>query len=466
MIDYDRMFALLDRVPMLADLDGFAPGLRALPKANWEQHEKAWRAGRKFARETIYPMSGDHEKAMGKDPYFIDPTFMKRAAEARLFSIACGEGYGGSGLASTGSALVMEELCAGCAGLANIVGAHLLGLVGLLFTRNLELSGRVQQEVCEGERQGRPLVMAAAITEPGAGSDVEDSELMETARICTTATRIDGGFLLSGTKVFISNGSFARYIVVGAALDKSRPRQTWSMFLVDTQSAGFEVGRVESKMGMKANPATQIHLEEVFVPDAQVISDRLGDGMDSTEALLGASRGPVGAIATGIARGALERFLYFASVNTREGETLLSRPEIQDLIAESFEDLCSSRATWMAATLAFDRLGLGSVMGSPTYRILSMRGATLARRLISRRPEARQWLASRIDDGFAKINDDILAHASLAKRVCSESALQVITRLMDAMGPAALDPEWGMEKAWRDAKLTQIYEGTNQLNRV
>jgi len=454
---------ICDRVPVLADLDGLAPGLRALPPTSYARHLEVWRTARRFAREWIHPVAASHEHAMHDDPAWVDPAFLSAAAREGLLSTCCFSSLGGMGLGSTACGLVLEELCAGCAGLGNLVGAHQLGLIGLLFTRNLWLSRRIQLQITDGARRGEAVVLAAAVTEPQAGSDVEDIEHMKHARVGTTATRVPGGYQLAGTKVFISNGSFARWIVVGAATDRTRPRETWTMFLVDSEAEGFTVPRVEDKMGMKANPAAELHLDQVFVPDDHVLSDREGDGMESTEIVLAASRGPVAAIATGIARGALERFLVYAAHRT----ALLEEARIQDVVATCLERLGASRAAWLSATLAFDRLGFGALAGSSILRLYALPGAEVATRIFSGSSQRRQWLGGLLNDGYAgPTNDRVLAAASLAKRSCSEAAMEVITLLMDHMGPAALDPAWGMEKAWRDAKLTQIYEGTNQLNRL
>lgn len=465
-MDYGRLYEVCDRVPVLRDLDGMAPGLRALPKKDWERHNQVWETARSFARSEVYPRALSTEERMHDDPWAVEPEFLKAAGRAGLFSINCFRSLGGAGLGGTACGLVLEELCAGCAGLGNLVGAHGLGLIGLLFTRNLALSRRIQLEIAEGEKRGEPVVLACAVTEPEAGSDVEDIEHMKTARIGTSATKVPGGFLLSGTKIFISNGSFADYVVIAAAFDRKRPRETWSMFLVDAKSPGFSVARVEAKMGMKANPAAELHLEEVFVPDDCMVSDRVGDGMEATEVVLGASRGPVAAIATGIARGALERFLYYATVTEHAGRPLIEHAFVRDIVAESLEEIGICRSAWLNATLSFDRMGVGALATSVVPELYRLPGASWVSLSISRSTRRRTWLADRFDQQFSESSETVLAHASLAKRMCSESALKIVTRLMGVMGPAALDPSWGMEKIWRDAKLTQIYEGTNQLNRL
>jgi len=465
-MQHAKLFDLIDEVPLLADLDGMAPMLRALPKAEWKRHHAVWQRARKFTRESIYPRSLSHERAMHDDPRWVDEDFLVAAGRAGLFSTACFRSLGGDGLGGTAAGLALEELCAGCAGLGNIIGAHNLGLIGLLFARNLELSRRIQLEVTRGADNGKPVVLACAVTEPTAGSDVEEIESMKTARIGTVAEDVPGGYRLSGTKVFISNGTFARYVLAAAAFDRQRPRETWTMFLVDTTSPGFSVTRVESKMGMKANPAAELYLDNVFVPTNFMVSDRIGDGMEATEVVLGASRGPVGAIATGIARGALERFLLFANQKRHRGRPLCEYAFVQDIITESLEEIGACRSTWLNATLSFDRTGVGALANTLAPELYRLPGAAAVTRHLSRSPSRRRWLADQFDARYAKPSENVLTHASLAKRKCSEAALSIVSRLMGLMGPAALDPTWEMEKIWRDAKLTQIYEGTNQVNRL
>src|SRR5690606_17106327 len=133
-------------------------------------------------------------------------------------------------------------------------------------------------------------------------------ELLGRARISSEARQVPGGYLLSGTKRFISNGSVARWLTVLMPVDPKRPAETWTCFLVDARTPGFSVARAEHKMGQRACPAAELVFDQVFVPDHRVVG-RVGDGAGATLTVLAASRPPVGAIATGIARGAYERLL-------------------------------------------------------------------------------------------------------------------------------------------------------------
>jgi len=466
-VEPQRLFDISDQVPVLRDLDGMAPLLRSMDRSTWRRHQHVWRTARTFAREAIWPNALAYEQAMDRDPWYVDTDFLVAAGQAGLLSMSCFRSLGGLGLGATAASLVMEELCAGCAGLANLIGAHHLGLIGLLLSTNLGLSARIQREVVAGARTGRPVLLAAAVTEPLAGSDVEDTRFMATARIGCVARREPGGYRLSGSKVFISNGSFARYVMVAAALDRKRPLETWTMFMVDSTASGFSVPRVEHKMGMKANPAAELHLDEVFVPDSDVVSAEVGDGMAGTEVVLGASRGPVAAIATGIARGAVERFLHFATVTERDGRPLIADAGIQEAVASALQTVGLCRSTYLNGALCFDRHGHGVLTNSPMIELFRLPFSGRLAEVLSRTPAGRARIKERLD---AQVDPDgvdrTLAAASLAKAACSELALDVISGLMDLMGPAALEPEWGLEKAWRDAKLTQIYEGTNQLNRL
>ncbi len=116
--------------------------------------------------------------------------------------------------------------------------------------------------------------MAFALTEPEAGTDVEDPDLMARARISSHARRVPGGFRLSGTKRFISNGGVARWITIFMPADPRRPAETWTCFLVDARSKGFSVARNEHKMGQRACPASELTFDDVFVPDERIVSGR------------------------------------------------------------------------------------------------------------------------------------------------------------------------------------------------
>ena len=229
--------------------------------------------------------------------------------------------------------------------------------------------------------------MACAITEPEAGTDVEDPDLLRRARITSHARRVPGGFRLSGTKRFISNGSVARWITLLMPTDPRRPAESWTCFLLDTRSEGFAVSRVEHKMGQRACPAAELTFDEVFVPAERIVS-REGDGAAATTIVLACSRPPVAAIATGIARGAYERVLAWLEED-RAARGLLQRQHVQLALAGMEEEIHLARQAYMDAATELDHAALGGVMSHPAVRALGHVPAS-----VRRRAPVRGWLAS------------------------------------------------------------------------
>ncbi|MBJ7348723.1 MAG: acyl-CoA dehydrogenase family protein [Thermoleophilaceae bacterium] len=366
------------------------------------------------------------------------------------------------------SSLLIEEVATGCSGVATIYGAHALGANPLLFGGPIFWDG-VLRELATSEREGDPQIMAFAITEPSAGTDVEHHELIRSAQLMTQATQVDGGFLLSGTKHFISNGSVARWVTVMMPVDPKHPDDSMTGFLVDARSDGFKVGHVEHKMGQRACPAAELIFDEVFVPDECVIG-KVGDGMVLTIGVLAGSRPVVGAIATGIARGAYERLLEWLQTDPA-GAELLERQQVQLALAQMEEQIHLSRQAYLDAASEFDMVSIGAIQALPSVRALGAmprvaRTNPISRRVIGSdlsRGAVMQIMARKVGDGQLARS---LALSSLAKARGADTAMFVTGLALEIAGLdcGALRPE--LEKLLRDAKLTQIYEGTNQLNRL
>lgn len=307
--------------------------------------------------------------------------------------------------------LKMEELCAACGGLGVLIGAHGLGSAPLLLSGDLGAVRRFLLPAYRRSRAGHPSLLAFAITEPGAGSDAEESAGAATARPGTSARRIPGGFRLSGRKVFISGGDLADAVTVFAALDDGG-MESWTCFLVERTRAGFSVARRELKMGQRASGAAELVFDDVFLPDDHVVGG-LRRGWALNRATLTLSRIPVGAIALGIARGAAEAAVEFARRARLGGRPLIAFQDVQIEVARMLTELQAMRAmVWQSA---------------------------------------RTWRPRQ-------------APASMAKVFCSDAAVRVCERAMALMSDHGLMQAQRAEKAFRDARLAQIYEGTNQVN--
>jgi acyl-CoA dehydrogenase len=423
---------------------------------------------RRFAEEHVRPRALEIDRRTGEDPGWFDWDLVRAGGEHGMLGLLIPRPAGGGGGLATQAAVAMEELCAACPGIALIFGAHALGISPLLLGGPSQWDG-VLAELVASERTGEPLLMACAITEPEAGTDVEDPDLLRRARITSHARRVPGGFRLSGTKRFISNGSVARWITLLMPTDPRRPAETWTCFLLDTRSEGFAVARVEHKMGQRACPAAELTFDEVFVPDEQIVS-REGDGAAATTIVLACSRPPVAAIATGIARGAYERVLGWLQED-RAAKGLLERQHVQLALAGMEEEIHLARQLYMDAATELDHRALGGVMSHPGVRALGHVPAS-----VRRRAPVRGWLASdrACDATVALLHRSTseravtrsLALSSMAKARGGDVAMRVTGAALELVGLRAGPVRAELEKLWRDAKLTQIYEGTNQLNRL
>jgi alkylation response protein AidB-like acyl-CoA dehydrogenase len=432
-----------------------------------ELEEVRGRAQR-FAVAYVRPSALETDRRAGEDPRYFDWDLVRAGARYGMLSLLVPSAAGGAGGLSVHAAVVLEELCAACPGIANIFGAHALGVSPLLLGGPAHWDG-VLAEVARSERSNSPLLMACAITEPEAGTDVEDPELLGRARLTSYARRVRGGYRLSGTKRFISNGSVARWITVMMPTDPRRAAETWTCFLVDARSEGFAVSRVEHKMGQRACPAAELTFDDVFVPDALVVG-REGDGAPSTMIVLACSRPPVGAIATGIARGAYERLLTWLQQDA-DAAGLLEREHVQLVLAEMEEEIHLARQAYMDAATELDSAALGGVLSHPAVRVVEMLPARLRRR-----PAVRRRLNSpRMKDRTVAVlhratNERALSRSvglsSLAKARGADVAMRVTGAALELVGLRAGHVRVELEKLFRDAKLTQIYEGTNQLNRL
>ncbi len=358
--------------------------------------------------------------AADRDPDFVDiPEVFQRAAREGFQTEFMPPPWGTLQVTAVWRGLLMpsalkaEEFCAADGGVGLSLLAHELGIAPLFVSGDLKAYfywlGRIYRET----RAGEPAIAAFAITEPGAGSDVEDTEGARCARLGCFYERVAGGFRITGRKVFISNGAVARWVTLFAA-EKGCGVDTWTCFLLDKSMAGLEVGRHERKMGQRAADASELICEDVFVPDDRVVGE-VGAGWAINRSVLNFSRPVVGAIALGIARGAFEHAARFCNETRLANRPLSQYQDVQLTLADMLMKLSAMRATVWQAT---------------RYRL------------------------------------PFQAAGAIAKAFCSDTSWEVCRSAMTLMGDHGYVHSAGVEKAVRDARLTQIYEGTNQINRL
>lgn len=377
---------------------------------------------RDFARQHLAPLV-DRADA---DPSHYDPRpLLTEAARAGLQSEMLPPPWGTMPLASLRSrslvheVLKAEELTTVCAGLALGLLAHGLGILPLALSGDLGAIRRWLVPVTRENKAGRPRLAAFAITEPAAGSDVEDSAGAVTASYRTTARRVDGGYLLNGQKVFITGGAHADLVTVFATLQPDdgspgRVDRDWTCFVVERGTPGFRAGRSEHKLGQRAADATELFLDDVWVPPRnRVGAERSGWALNRN--VLNYSRVPVGAIALGIARGATEAATEYCRSTRLGNKPLLAYQEVQLALADLWLETMAMRAmVWH-----------GSRHVPPTQAV-----------------------------------------SSAVKTFCGDRAVAVCTRAIELLADDGAIVAHGVEKRLRDGRLNQIYEGTNQLNRL
>ena len=327
-------------------------------------------------------------------------------ADHDVLALPFDEAHGGTGTGTLMTVVAIEELSKACASTGLILAVQDLGTLPIRLDGSGELKDRVLPRFASGE-----WLAAFALSEPDAGSDA--------SALRTRAVRADGGWVVNGTKNWISNAGVAGAYVVFAVTDPGAPASRgMTAFLVEAAAPGFAVAKLEHKMGMRGSPTGQLTFDDVFVPDADVIG-AVGDGFKVAMRTLDRSRLGIAAQAVGIAQGATD----YAAAYARE-RTAFGKP-INALQAISFK--LADMETRTAAA-----------------RELLHRAAVMA------------------DEGEPELGK----YSAMAKLFASDTAMAVTVEAVQVLGGYGYVTEYPVERMMRDAKLTQIYEGTNEIQRV
>ena len=307
-------------------------------------------------------------------------------------------------LLSLEGCIVAEELAAACGGVASYLGANILGLTPLLIAGSPELKKELFRKHCAG-----PNLAAFCLTEAGAGSDA--------AAMRSTATRVGDEYVINGTKHFITNGGVAALYSVFANEQPELRHKGISCFMVPAKTPGVSHGKKEDKMGQRAADTREVIFEDAHVPERF----RLGKGRDGFKIAmmtLDDSRAGVGAAAVGIARAALEAAVAYAKQRVQFGKPIAELQAIQFMLAEMAMKVEAARLlVWQAAYLH--------------------------------------------DQGCRNTKE-----SAIAKCFAGDTAMQVSMDAVQVLGGYGYMKDYPVEKYMRDAKLHQIYEGTNQIQRV
>ena len=357
---------------------------------------------RTLARERIAPRAAEIDKS-AEFPWDMVDLFR----EHELFGLPFEEEYGGTG---TGALLVLvavEEISKVCATTGLILAVQELGSLGLKLAGSDEQKERYLPRLASGE-----WLPAYALTEPGSGSD--------SAAMRTAARREGDAYVLNGSKRFITNAGVAQLYTVFAKTDSGTGHAGISAFVVEAESPGFEVGRIEPKMGIKGSTTGEIFFNDCVVPADNLLGSE-GEGFAIAMRILDRSRPGVAAQGLGLAQGATDFALEYAKSRESFGRPIAEHQLVGGMLAE-METKCEA-----------------------------------ARGLLYR-------CGQMIDDGVD--GPELTKISAMAKLFCTDVAMDVTTNAVQVLGGYGYMQEYPVERMMRDAKITQIYEGTNQIQRL
>ncbi len=483
MISPKERRSLLDREPRFEDIFCSLQAMPRLPKGMLKETKSAIALARKFSNEVIKPIALEVDRQTHADPEYLPWDLVKKANEWGFYTMFIPKLFGGQGVNMPASAYVIEELSSACVGIANVVFVHYLGVAGVLASWNVSLANKVFREVAEGEKTGKPCIISLAITEPNAGTDVEENELIDRGRLNCYAEKVKGGYIVNGNKIFISMGHVSTWCCLVAYTDLKKPSENTVSFAVKTGTKGFIFGKHEDKMGQRACPASELIFEDCFIPDEYVLTDSHtlpASRNRSTAAMVEqyihyvveVTRPAVGAFGTGVARGAYETALKFASETEVNGKPLINHEWAQAMLADMYKNVALGRLSYVEANYANGLPGgiYNILQLKLLYYYLKYVPRVILDRFVSPFLDTKmiRWLFHKffVEGQSVEEQRRVSGWASLAKIVGTDMGVKNSQMALEMMGQAGLRYDRGAEKFLRDSKLLQIYEGTNQLNRI
>ncbi|MBP9127675.1 MAG: acyl-CoA dehydrogenase family protein [Elusimicrobia bacterium] len=387
-----------------------------------EEQQAVVETAREIAEKKIKPVREKHD-AEETFPWEI----VEELKKADLFGVYFHSNYGGLGGAGFELVLVVEELSKACGGIALCLAATALGAFPIILFGTPEQKKRWLPDLASGKRLG-----AFAITEPEAGSDA-------TATKCTA--KKDGNFyVLNGVKNFCSNGESAEIYSIFATTDPKRGARGISCFVVEKGTPGFTFGKKETKMGIRASTTYELVFDNCRVPAANMLGKE-GYGLFVAQATFDISRPGVAAQALGIGTGAMNEALAYAKVRRQFGQSVLSFPSSQHMVADMATSLEAARALLYSVTRAMDVDLKAAVEAS------EQSGKTVYEEL--KRVSSGRWTK----------------YSGMVKLFCSDTSFWVSDSAIQLCGGIGYMRDFPVEKFLRDAKITQIYESTNQIQR-
>nr|WP_055508706.1 acyl-CoA dehydrogenase family protein [Nonomuraea pusilla] len=370
-----------------------------------EEHPMLRETVRALADDKIAPRAAEADET-GEFPWDV----YKALVAADLHAVHVPEQYGGAGADALAAVIVIEEVARACASSSLIPAVNKLGTVPLLLSASEELKSRYLPPVARGE-----AMFSYALSEPEAGSD---------AAAMKTRAVLDGDhYVLDGVKMWITNAGVSEYYTVMAVTDPSAGARGISAFVVEKSDEGVSFGPKERKLGIKGSPTRQVILEGVRVPAWRMIGEP-GTGFRTALATLDHTRITIAAQALGIAQGALDYAVGYVKERRQFGKPVADFQGVQFMIADMAMKLEAARQLTYHAAAKSE---------------LAMNG----------QPQK-----------------DLTFLSSAAKCAASDAAMEITTDAVQLLGGYGYTQDFPVERMMRDAKITQIYEGTNQVQRL
>jgi alkylation response protein AidB-like acyl-CoA dehydrogenase len=360
---------------------------------------------REFADKEIIPYARELDENE-EFPWEI----LKKLHSVGLHDLAVPEKYGGPGIDSLSYSLIIEQIARGCAGVTvtSSANGNSLALYPLLLGGTEEQKQRFLPPICN---EGK--LVTFSLTEPNAGSDV--------SAIATTARKDGNYYIINGSKCFITNASYAEYHTVFANVIDGSGAKKLSVFMIEPGTPGVVVGKKEKKLGLRCSDTAELFFEDVRVPKENLIGEE-GEGFKLAMKTLDMARPSVGAISLGIAQAAFEAAVEYSKTRVQFGRPICKNQGIQFMLADMATEIEAARLLVYQASWLKDKF------------------------LYEGRPFTRQ--------------------AAFAKVYASDVAMKVTTDAVQILGGFGYTRESLVEKYMRDAKIMQIFEGTNQIQRI
>ena len=365
-----------------------------------EEHDELRAAIRALSEKEIAP----HAKAVDEDARFPQEA-LDALVGSGFNAVHVPEEYGGQGADSVATCIVIEEVARVCGSSSLIPAVNKLGTMGLILKGSEELKAQVLPSLASGE-----AMASYALSEREAGSD---------AAAMRTRAKVDGdGWVLNGSKCWITNGGKSAWYTVMAVTDAEKGANGISSFMVHKDDEGFIVGPLEHKLGIKGSPTAELYFENCRIPADRIIGEP-GSGFKTALETLDHTRPTIGAQAVGLAQGALDAAIDYTKDRKQFGRAIADNQAVQFMIAD------------MAMKVEAARLMVYSS-------------------------------AARAERGEKNLG----FISAAAKCFASDVAMEVTTDAVQLFGGAGYTTDFPVERMMRDAKITQIYEGTNQIQRV